>query len=72
MGAGAQPCKFGLLGGGRPVNNIRLLEELCAVIDMQNSIIKKLAYKLALTENEREEIAKANKAVKDLLGDTHE
>lgn len=55
------------------MSDLQLIEELCAQIEQQNEIIKRLSFRLAqvteLSEEEKTELTSANNSLKELIGD---
>lgn len=56
------------------MNEAQTIEELCAIVEIQNGIIKRLSARLqmysALTIEEYREIEKTDKEIQSLIGDT--
>lgn len=56
------------------MNEAQTIEELCAIVEIQNGIIKRLSARLqmfsALTIEEHREIEKTDKEIQSLIGDT--
>ena len=52
----------------------QIIEELCAIVEIQNGIIKRLSSRLellsALTIEEHREIQKTDESIQSLIGDT--
>ena len=55
------------------MNEARTIEELCAIVEIQNGIIKRLSARLqmfsALTIEEHREIERTDKEIQSLIGD---
>ena len=56
------------------MNEAQTIEELCAIVEIQNGIIRRLSARLqmfeALTIEEHREIEKTDRKIQSLIGDT--